>query len=449
MSATREILPGDTLRQITEEHRHMDEFVDWMKRRLELDRKYVEDLKALRTSVNPQWSQSGVSPLVSPMLELVTREVAERQTTCDTMNTYLKELSNVNSPDHNTRSGESMISLYEELIAACKVHDRIRNEASSTEAVKELKQWHETGPNGTNRNTLSSMDDKDLSVFLLPEVERNYRESVVRQQVLARIVKRWHHSHLPERFESHQSRSEEIKTLMARMASEHSRLLTAVVGHLEATKNNIHGFSSGSFISWAHNQHGSESEHEYMKEAVHVDFSNGTTRSNVIFGTISQTLLNVILAMEAMEKIKWDVLFYGKPTKDKALELEQCFATQTSSKPQFLSNDKIKLLYSFGLLSNPPLIPLDNEEIKRYASGISRKDMQHIMNRVTRQDEIAVLLEEWGRFPSSCRFILSMPITHRENSQKIIEDIYRKWDFSNNRPFPPGAERKLGRRSEL
>ncbi|PVF96409.1 hypothetical protein CPB86DRAFT_787031 [Serendipita vermifera] len=77
----------------------MDEFVDEMERRLELDKKYTEDLKALRMSANPQWSQSGLSPLVSPMLEFVSREVEERQGTSDSMNTYLEELSSVNSPD--------------------------------------------------------------------------------------------------------------------------------------------------------------------------------------------------------------------------------------------------------------------------------------------------------------------------------------------------------------
>ncbi|PVF90930.1 hypothetical protein CPB86DRAFT_481185 [Serendipita vermifera] len=233
------------------------------------------------------------------MVELVTREVKERQATCDTMNAYLEELSNVNSPDHNTDLGESMINLYEDLIAACKVHDRSREEASSTQAVKELKQWHEQGPNGAYGQTLFEANGKYLSLFMFPDIELNYRESVIQQQVLARIVNTWHYFHLPELLESHQSRGEEIKTLVARMASEHSRLLTALVGHLEATKNDIHVFSSGSFISWAHNQHGSESDHEYMKEAVHVDFSNGTTRSNVIFGT---TLLDVGHTMKVLKE---------------------------------------------------------------------------------------------------------------------------------------------------
>jgi hypothetical protein len=33
MPAKQEVLPGDTLKRITEEHQYMDEFVDWLKRR--------------------------------------------------------------------------------------------------------------------------------------------------------------------------------------------------------------------------------------------------------------------------------------------------------------------------------------------------------------------------------------------------------------------------------
>ncbi|PVF91510.1 hypothetical protein CPB86DRAFT_323011 [Serendipita vermifera] len=323
------------------------------------------------------------------MLELVAREIKERQATYDTMNTYLEELSNVHSPDHNADSGESMISVYEDLIAACKVHDRFREEASSTEAVKELKQWHEAGPNGTYGKRLWDMDDEDLSLFVLPEAERNYRESVVRQHVLARIVKKWHHSHLPGRFDSHQSRSEEIKTLMARMASEHSRLLTAVVGHLEAAKNGIHGFSSRSFISQAHNQRDSESEHGYMKKALHVDFSNGTTRFHVIFGT---TLSEVGRAMKLLNQRSTSVDLHDfRPTKDKALELERYLATWSSSQLQNLSNDQLMLLCSFGLLSNPPLIPLKDGEVVRYALGMPSKNIDHVMRRVTKYDDMAAI----------------------------------------------------------
>jgi hypothetical protein len=62
----------------------------------------------------------------------------------------------------------------------------------------------------------------------------------------------------------------------------------------------MHEFSSTSFISWAHDQHELETEHRYMKKAVYVDFLNGETRSDLIFGTISVTNLEARLALEEL-----------------------------------------------------------------------------------------------------------------------------------------------------
>lgn len=364
-----------------------------MKRRLEVDKKYIDDLEALRTSATPQWSQSGVSLLVSPMLEFLAREVEERQATYRALSTYLEGMKKVKSPDRDKKTGGSMVSKYNELIAACEEHEVCREEASSTQAIKDMGRWHKQGPNGTSSEIVFHLSDTELSYFVLPETERNYRESIVRQQSLARVVNKWHHSQLPGVLDSHQSRSENIKALMVRMVSENSRLLTSLVGHLEATKNSVHEFSSSSFISWAHDRCDSESEHRYMKEAVHVNFSNGTTQPFVIFGSVSQTLSVVRRAIKALtNKREWmDNLGLTKPTKDKALELEQSLTKRPGIQLLLLSNSELRLLYSFALLSNPPLIPLDDEEIKRYADGIPRKNIHTIMSRVTRQDDITAL----------------------------------------------------------
>lgn len=368
MSETQEVLPGNTLKRITEEHRYMGEFVDWLKCRLELDKKYIEELKALRTTANPQWSQSSLSPLVSSALDFISQEVKTRQATCDTMTTYLEELSNFDSPDSIKETGGSIIDQYDELIAACKTHELCRDGASSMKAVRDMQQWHERGPNGIKGKPINAMGHRDFDRFVLPESERNYRESVVRQQALTHLVNTWHHSQFPERLDYHQSHYEEIKALLIRMTSEHSRLLTALVGHLETTKNSVHESSSSLFISWAHDQCQSESEHEYMKEVMHVDFSNGTTRPYIIFGTVSQSPLVERVVKLLKERTQLYHLGHTKPTKDRALKLEQSSATRSGVQLELLSNDELRLLYSFAMLSNPPLIPLIDQEIKRYAS---------------------------------------------------------------------------------
>jgi hypothetical protein len=76
-------------------------------------------LKALGISANPEWSESGVLQLFSPMIEFVAQgwlhtrylrtlvptvidnyvEVEERETACNEVGTYLDQLSKFKSPD--------------------------------------------------------------------------------------------------------------------------------------------------------------------------------------------------------------------------------------------------------------------------------------------------------------------------------------------------------------
>jgi hypothetical protein len=98
------------------------------------------------------------------------------------------------------------------------------------------------------------------------------------------------------------------------LPASYSRLLTALVGHLQGTKNANHEFSSGSFISWAHDQRELEAEHRLMKEAVHVDFVTGTTRSTVVFGTIPEARFGVIRAYkELMDRRVFMVSYLSQP----------------------------------------------------------------------------------------------------------------------------------------
>ncbi|CAG8773748.1 2872_t:CDS:2, partial [Acaulospora colombiana] len=78
---------------------------------------------------------------------------------------------------------------------------------------------------------------------------------------------------------------------------------------------------------------------------------------------------------------------YVNILKDKALELEQSSTTQGGFQLHSLSNDDLGLLCVFGLLSNPPLIPLLDEETKRYRDGVPRNKLHTIMSRVTNPDE--------------------------------------------------------------
>ncbi|PVF96965.1 hypothetical protein CPB86DRAFT_874547 [Serendipita vermifera] len=60
--------PGSVLRRIYEESTALEAYIDLLKRRMELDKKYTDDLKILIGSVVPQWPSLPALSLVSPML---------------------------------------------------------------------------------------------------------------------------------------------------------------------------------------------------------------------------------------------------------------------------------------------------------------------------------------------------------------------------------------------
>jgi hypothetical protein len=81
------------------------------------------------------------------------------------------------------------------------------------------------------------------------------------------------------------------------------------------------------------------------------------------------------------------------------------------------------------------------------------------MNRATKQDEVAAILDLLEEYKvTHLIYELSVLLTHREvavcflpssrhltnwfqGAYGIINDIYLKWDFSNRCPFPPGVKR--------
>ncbi|CAG8672866.1 14374_t:CDS:2, partial [Acaulospora colombiana] len=170
---------------------------------LDFENDSLEELKTLRMSANPQWSQPGVD---------------ERQTACETMNAYLEELSDIKSPDHNEegQTGESMIGQYNDLIAACKKHDECREESSSTRAVKDMQEWHERGPNRNNSKFFRNLNDVELRQFneIIEKASSDSRNWLVPS--IHGTSPNFRYSQL-DLLDRHQSRTEEIKTLMARL----------------------------------------------------------------------------------------------------------------------------------------------------------------------------------------------------------------------------------------
>ncbi|PVG01589.1 hypothetical protein CPB86DRAFT_80245 [Serendipita vermifera] len=200
-------IPGGVLKTITEEHKCLGQFADLVKRRADLDRRYLDDLGQLFQFVDPAWSRSAIWPLVEPFLDNISNEVASRRETCEIVDTRIKALPKV------SQSGLPMTKEYEELGKVFQEHEQCRTEASSLSSIAELKVWHGSE---YNHNIFSALTTSDIQSFRLPESsksrlminfgshsnlsDRLYRQSVLRQQQKSIKMSVWHSSVLPVSF---------------------------------------------------------------------------------------------------------------------------------------------------------------------------------------------------------------------------------------------------------
>ncbi|PVG01591.1 hypothetical protein CPB86DRAFT_80351 [Serendipita vermifera] len=159
-------IPGQVLKAITEEHRHLGQFVDLLKRRIELDRKYLDDLEQLHQSfINPIWSQSAIWPLVEPFVDYFSREVASRRGICELLDNCIQELPDMDSFDLSDDNGTLMTEEYEKLGDIFQEHTLCRTEASSLPSIAELKVWH---GRQYNEGPLHDLTKSELDSFSLP-----------------------------------------------------------------------------------------------------------------------------------------------------------------------------------------------------------------------------------------------------------------------------------------
>ncbi|PVG01494.1 hypothetical protein CPB86DRAFT_76433 [Serendipita vermifera] len=97
------------------------------------------------------------------------------------------------------------------------------------------------------------------------------------------------------------------------------------------------------------------------------------------------------------------------------------------------------------LLSEPPLMPLNEEEVSRYSkSGIPKENIQAIFGRVKQEHAPIVnrlLLRTYQEF--SMFWPIFVLLTHRASDEmgQILQDVRSKWDFKKNQCLPSGYRR--------
>ncbi|PVF91994.1 hypothetical protein CPB86DRAFT_878189 [Serendipita vermifera] len=282
-------IPGGVLKTIVEEDRFMHELVQLLRRRIDLDEKYNQNLAALRDTFNPKWKGSAVYALFSPVLAFFENEVTIRRATCESIKEVLDGIPVTNPPD-KLEEGGSMLDEYQKLI---EVNERLKeNEeaAHSHDSVLALQEWLNRGAPKSKYGeqdmftTIRGFDSVEMAGLRLLEVDRKYRQSVHLQQQIAWKISKWHSNVLPDILETHQDRSERIKTMLQKVGNSYIDQSNQVVEELSMVKDRLDAFSSVDYIAQKREGQSAEAAHEFIHPARYVNPVTGKSSSVVIYG---------------------------------------------------------------------------------------------------------------------------------------------------------------------
>ncbi|PVF99321.1 hypothetical protein CPB86DRAFT_302761 [Serendipita vermifera] len=124
---------GAILESVCDERRLLVQFGGWLHRRLELDRKYIKDLKELREMVNPDWTGCTVRHLLLPTVQLLDEEVKAREAAYNRTVGHLDPLPTLER-DIDVQSYAEVESAYEDVKAE-------REKARRPSVVTTWQEW--------------------------------------------------------------------------------------------------------------------------------------------------------------------------------------------------------------------------------------------------------------------------------------------------------------------
>ncbi|PVF98389.1 hypothetical protein CPB86DRAFT_758610 [Serendipita vermifera] len=436
--------PGGVLKAVIEEHEYLDRFVGLLKRRLNLDKQYIDALQELNQSVQGEWSESQIWSLVGPMMEFFSYEIVARRDAHQTMQAYVNDLPIVESPDEAGEDGERMNEQYRKLADAYSNYEQSHTEASTSTSILELQAWHDSQPRAEYLRTL---DPSKIRTFFLPDTNAKYRKYVLRLQEKTAKVVTWHNNDLLNHLEDHQQYSENVRGFIQKLSTHYSEVATQLVAQIGHVRDQAHRFSSSDFISDAHEHQRFEAGHPSMEPVTYMDFYTVKPSSTVVFGTKRETEV-VIRALKRLADGKLSIESSSVPDRKEALKLERRFQADEDFYETLreFSYNELRTISCFVLFSNDPILLLTREEVARGSRGMPREKMQPIMDRVSpdyRRLLGDVLITYWSEESKRYTGEACLLLTHRPEEQvsHILRDIYNKWDFEKNCALQKGVKR--------
>ncbi|KIM20811.1 hypothetical protein M408DRAFT_30078 [Serendipita vermifera MAFF 305830] len=428
-------LPGNTFHEIKLDHDYLDSFIEMIAEKLAIDERHLKDLKSLEETWNPNWNNSGIWPLISPLLNYFREEISRLERSIAEIVPRVDKLKRSPPLDEFSppKVFDDLEPMYQKEQDALKVAHKI----------------------DSGRIGICYWGVKSPYQCLVLDQDRNYRRAVWRQHKAVDQATSWYTENMPTVLENHQQRTEDVKSCVQSILIQYSGVSSELSASCSTSIRRMAAFSSTTFISLRHDQAERERSHILLRKANYMNPLDEFHPAQPLLGLGPEGLPSVILrVIEAYDASgnEWDEFSKAEAPFDKVFELERkCIQ---SDLPTLLKeyNRSWKLELSYTLfMSDLPLLVIADGDAKQYRDGIPRSRMKVLLNRSAPSNRAEILLMMVklidvfkgikGQYEHDVFVRTSRYLTHRKDAANIIKSIWRKWDIMNDSALPDGVER--------
>lgn len=431
-----ELKPGTVLRTMMEEHEFLDEFMNMMKERIELDRQHLKNLKELRDKRNRKWENSRIWPLASPFVSYLADEIKHIEDNINENSSKLDQSPKFPALSHQTEGEFNPLRMPECLEPSYIEYLRCHELVSAENSVKSLKEhsakWKETN-----------------SVYTLPEADRAYRKAIHQQQRIATQAFNWYQDEFPELLERHQERVEAIKTLLKVMLTDKSRFASNLSIASSTAIHHTAIFTSTEFIGSHHDDMSWEKGHVLVHKTRYYNY--------MLDELVSCPLLG--LGVENTIRVANRLLDDFGATYEPPQTITGCELSRILRYEHAISKSNASILQNYlgdawfweclksVLFADSPLLPLPRP---LYYRGMSRSSMETLLRGkvlIARKAAISLLIRlidtmrAHGHPAAGARSNAAVLLTFDPEMATLIGDIWRKWDIIGDCSLPSGVER--------
>ncbi|KIM22461.1 hypothetical protein M408DRAFT_28692 [Serendipita vermifera MAFF 305830] len=435
--AQGDLVPGTAMKVMIDEHRYLQAFLSMVKTKLDLEKKYLADLAALRDSWDPKWAESGISTLVSPFLNHMSSEILHKTDTHAHVMSLLETMPETPAP------GDSdPLEVLAVLEPAYREYEKCKAAVTSPEGLKCLQDWS---------TLVTEYNPWKGRVHILPQIDGDFRKAVVTQNQAAEEATLWYTEVVPSALEHHQQNTEHIKSLLIAVCSHYGDLQATLSTSCSTALNTTASFVSSRFISPRHGEAQAEAKHYLVQKCDYRNYTTTGCLSHAVYGLGPDATANLVkflvdsvnLGVYWIYRWDWDLIW-----RDGSAFEVSGLSKDLLDKIRNTTVTKRECIMKYALFRDVPLIPIPKEVIASYRNGISRSKIGSILDHIQQTARSNVLhivafftdgreREDEGWY----LWAITLLLCHDSNAVEIIKAIVCKWDFEKDCPLPDGVKR--------